>query len=43
MMGAKRTDLSSTNGTQVNGVPIQSQTAKTGETITIGHTTFRVE
>lgn len=41
--GIQVTDLGSTNGTQVNGVPIQTQTAKTGETITIGHTTFRVE
>jgi pSer/pThr/pTyr-binding forkhead associated (FHA) protein len=40
--GIQVTDLGSTNGTQVNGVPIQSQTAKPGETITIGHTTFRV-
>lgn len=41
--GIQVTDLGSTNGTQVNGVPIQSQIAKTGETITIGHTIFRVE
>ena len=41
--GIQVTDLGSTNGTQVNGVPIQSQIAKPGETITIGHTTFRVE
>ena len=41
--GIQVTDLGSTNGTQVNGNRIQSGLARPGETITIGHTTFRVE
>lgn len=36
-------DLGSTNGTLLNGVRIQEATAKPGDTVRIGSTTFRIE
>ena len=37
------TDLGSTNGTRVNGVPIREQHLATGDEITVGSTTLVVE
>ncbi len=41
--GIQVSDLGSTNGTLVNGVKVPTGVARPGETLTIGHTTFRIE
>ncbi len=37
------TDLGSTNGTRVNGVPVREQHLATGDEITVGSTTLVVQ
>jgi len=41
--GVALTDLGSTNGTFLNGQRVQTASARFGDTIKIGGTTFRVE
>jgi pSer/pThr/pTyr-binding forkhead associated (FHA) protein len=41
--GAIVRDLGSTNGTLVNGVRVQEMTLRTGDTVKVGATTFRLE
>ena len=36
-------DLGSTNGTKVNGIPVQSQRLEHGDEITVGGTRLRYE
>ena len=41
--GLQVTDLGSTNGTMVNGMRIQNSLLNSGDSLTIGTTTFRLE
>ena len=40
-LGQRREDLSSTNGTRVNGKPVRAATLYSGDEIEMGHTCFR--